>query len=137
MSKGNTTENEVLKVIFTNSFDPAWRTNSYLYVSLHTGDPGEAGTQSTNEATYLPYARVAVAKTSSGWYINGSQCENSSSIVFPKCTSGSDTISYVAVGTDITGSGQILYSGQLGSSLNVSNLIQPQFLSGSLVITED
>ena len=32
-----------------------------LYVSLHTADPGEAGSQTTNEANYTSYARVAVA----------------------------------------------------------------------------
>ncbi len=29
-----------------------------LYVSLHTGDPGEAGDQTTSEAAYTSYARV-------------------------------------------------------------------------------
>ena len=29
------------------------------YVSLHTGDPGVAGNQSTNEVSYTGYARVA------------------------------------------------------------------------------
>lgn len=34
-----------------------------LYISLHTSDPGEAGSQTTNEANYTSYARVAVARS--------------------------------------------------------------------------
>lgn len=52
MSKGNTTENEFIKVAFLSNFDPSWRTNANLYISLHTDDPGEAGTQATNETAY-------------------------------------------------------------------------------------
>jgi len=37
-----------------------------LYVSLHTADPGEAGTQSTSEATYTGYARLAIARSAGG-----------------------------------------------------------------------
>lgn len=40
-----------------------------LYVSLHTADPGTTGDQTTSEATYTSYARVAVARTSGGWTI--------------------------------------------------------------------
>lgn len=40
-----------------------------LYVSLHTSDPGTTGDQTTNEATYTSYARVAVARTAGGWTI--------------------------------------------------------------------
>lgn len=56
MSKSNALEADVVK-----------------YVSLHTGDPGEAGDQTTNEATYAGYARVAVARDSGGWTVTGSQ----------------------------------------------------------------
>ena len=73
MSKGDTFENDLLKLIFqavaiANLADNAATgplTN--LYVSLHTADPGEAGNQSTSEATYTGYARVAVARTAGGW----------------------------------------------------------------------
>lgn len=40
-----------------------------LYVSLHTADPGAGGNQTTNEAAYTSYARVAVARSSAGWTI--------------------------------------------------------------------
>src|SRR5882762_5387367 len=42
---------------------PASATVGSLYLSLHTADPGVTGDQTTSEATYTSYARVAVART--------------------------------------------------------------------------
>lgn len=137
MSKGNTTENDMIKVMFLKDYDPTWRTQSNLYLSLHTGDPGEGGTQLTNEATYTNYARVAVTKDAAGWTILDNSASNAALIQFAQCGITGNTISHVAIGTAGAGAGQILYSGALSSPLAVSNLIQPQFAIGSLVITED
>lgn len=62
MSKGNTTETDVLAKIFNNTAIP-WDAITNIFVSLHTADPGETGTQTTSEATYGGYARVSVART--------------------------------------------------------------------------
>mgnify|MGYP000650276063 CR=1 FL=1 len=80
MSKGNTFENDLLLLIFNNT-DAALigdatglrgsSTAGSLYVSLHTGDPGEAGNQTTNECAYGSYARVAVARSGAGWTVSG------------------------------------------------------------------
>lgn len=137
MSKGNTTENEFIKIVFLNNFDPTWRTNGNLYLALHTGDPGEAGSQTTSEATYTDYARVAVAKTAAGWTVSNNQATNAGLIQFPQCSGGSNVITHVSIGTDSTGAGQILYSGALNASLTVTNLIQPQFAINALTVTED
>ena len=40
-----------------------------LYISLHTADPGAAGTQATSECAYPPYARVAASRTAGGWTV--------------------------------------------------------------------
>lgn len=135
MPKGTTTQNELLKVAFWNNFDPAWRTNGNLYLALHTGDPS-AGNQSTNEADYISYARVAVSKSATGWTISGNQSENAELIQFPQCSGGNNTVTHVSIGTASSGVGQILYCGALNSPLAVSNLIQPQFASGALVVEE-
>jgi len=37
-----------------------------IYVSLHTADPGVGGAQTTNEATYGAYARLAIARSGAG-----------------------------------------------------------------------
>lgn len=135
MSKGNTTENDLVKFIFNNVAMPSYGSN--LYLSLHTADPGEGGDQTTNEANYTSYARVAIARDNTGWVVSGNQASNDDLVQFPQCTGGSNTITHVAVGTQSSGAGQILYSGALNAPLSVSNLIQPQFAAGDLDITED
>lgn len=143
MSKGNTFENDFVKLIFqataiANIADNAASSPlTNLYVSLHTGDPGEAGDQTTSEATYTSYARVAVARSSSGWTVTNNAVANAAAITFPQCTGGSNTITHFAVGTASSGTGKILYKGALTASLAVSNLVTPEFAAGDLDITED
>lgn len=143
MSKGDTFENDLLKLIFNatpiaNIADNAGASPlTNLYVSLHTADPGEAGNQSTNEATYTSYARVAVARTSGGWSVVDNEADNVAAIEFPECTGGSNTITHFAVGTAVSGTGKILYKGALTASLAVSTGITPSFAIGALTCSED
>ena len=143
MSKGNTFENDVVKLIFNataiaNIADNASSSPlTSLYLALHTADPGEAGDQTTSEATYTSYARVAVTRNSGGWTVSGNSATNTALVQFPQCTGGTNTITHVSIGTASSGTGKILYSGALNSSLSVSNLIQPQFAASALTVTED
>lgn len=142
MSKANTTENDVIALIFNKTLPSYLGTlsgtgNTDLYVAFHTADPGEAGNQSTSEATYTGYARVAVVRTAGGWTVSGNQASNTALIQFPQCTGGTNTLTHVSIGTLASGAGQIIYSGALNSSLSVANLIQPQFGVGALVVQED
>lgn len=136
MSKGNTTENDVLELLF-KATALSWTANTDLYLALHTGDPGEAGSQTTSEATYTSYDRVAVARSGVGWTVAGNSATNAAIVQFPQCSGGSNVLTHVSIGTASSGAGQILYSGALNSSLTVSNLIQPQFAASALTITED
>lgn len=136
MSKGNTTENDILLKVF-QATELSWDGNTNLYVSLHTGDPGEAGSQTTSECAYGSYARQTVARDATGWDVVGNTASNDDLIQFPQCTSGSETITHVAIGTLSSGAGQIIYSGALSASLAVSSGIQPQFAVAALTITED
>jgi hypothetical protein len=136
MSKGNTTENDVLALIF-NATALSWNANTNLYLALHTGDPGEGGSQTTSEATYTSYARVTVARSGVGWTVSGNTASNAALLQFPQCTGGSSTVTHVSIGTAASGAGQILYSGALSASLAVTNLIQPQFAANNLQIVED
>lgn len=136
MSKGNTTENDVLEYVFkATAF--SWNGNTNLYISLHTADPGEGGSQTTSECAYGSYARQTVSRSGTGWTVTGSSATNAATISFPECTSGSETITHVAVGTAVSGTGQILYSGALNASRAVSSGITPQFAASGLTITED
>lgn len=143
MSKGNTFELDLLKLIFNataiaNIADNASASPlTSLYLALHTADPGEAGDQTTSEATYTSYARVAVLRNGTGWTTSANPVVNAALIQFPQCTGGTNTITHVSIGTAVSGTGKILYSGALTASLSVSNLIQPQFSAGALTITED
>jgi len=136
MSFGNTTETDILGKLFNNT-SLSWDANTNLYLALHTADPGEAGSQTTSEATYTSYARVAVGRAASGWTITGASVTNTALVQFPQCTGGSSTCTHVSIGTAATGAGQILVSGALNSSLSVSNLIQPQFAASALTFTLD
>lgn len=136
MSKGNTAENDILLLIF-NATALSWNAIGSLYLALHTADPGEAGSQTTSEATYTSYARVGVLRTGAGWTVSGNTAQNAALIQFPQCTGGTNVITHVSIGTLVSGAGQIVYSGALNSSLTVSNLIQPQFAAGALQIQED
>lgn len=132
MSKGNTTEADYIAFVFNATAMPSYGSN--LYVSLHTGDPGEAGTLATNEADYTGYARVSVSRDVAGWTIAANQAVNAAEVTFPECTGGTNAITHAAVGTI---GGQILYSGALTDPINVSNLITPRFPAGTLVFQED
>jgi hypothetical protein len=107
-----------------------------LFVSLHTADPGPAGSQSTSEAAYVGYARVAVARTAGGWSISNQTVSNVGAINFPACTGGSETETFVGVGTAASGAGVLLWAGPLSAGLAVSNGITPSFAAAALTITE-
>lgn len=142
MSKGNTFENDYLALIFNataiaNIADNAAASPlTSLYVSLHTADPGEAGNQTTNEATYTGYARVAVARTSGGWTVTGNSVSPVANIDFPVATGGTNTITYFAVGTAASGTGKLLYSGTVTPNISVSSGVIPRLTTAS-AITED
>lgn len=147
MSKSDTLENDLLKLIFQNTalakigdaggLQPSSGAGS-LYISLHTADPGEAGGQTTSEATYTSYARVAVARSAGGWTISGNQASNAGTVSFPQCTGGSSTVTHFGIGTDSSGAaGKLLYSGALTAQLAVTNGIIPEFTASQLTVTED
>lgn len=142
MSKGNTFENDLLKLIFTataiaNIADNAGTSPlTNLYVSLHTGDPGEAGDQTTNECAYTSYARVAVARSGSGFTVSGNSVSPAAAIEFPAATGGSETATHFAIGTDASGTGKLLYSGALSPTIAISSGVTPR-LGTATAITED
>ena len=139
--KASTFENDWLKLIFNatpiaNIADNAASAPlTNLYVSLHTADPGVSGNQTTSEAAYTSYARVAVARTSGGWTVTGSSVSPAATIIFPAATGGGETETFFAVGTASTGTGKILYRGPITASIVVSSGVTPE-LTTSTSITE-
>ena len=133
MSMSNSAENKVLKALLQGT-DIDFRASANLYLALFTADPTETGSFA-NEATYTGYARVTMAKASA-WADGGSTFTNSGLLQFPQCTAGNNTISHCAVCT-LSSAGEVVVSGALNASLNISSGIQPQFSAGSLQIGAD
>lgn len=89
-----------------------------IYVSLHNADPGENGSQSTNETGYTNYSRVAVVRTSAGWSVSGTApaiATNVSAVTFPQCGTTGDTLTHFGLGLAASGAGTLLASGPIGS----------------------
>lgn len=142
MPKSTTFANDLALLIFnaTAIADIAENDSSSpltnLYLSLHTASPGTGGSQTTNETAYTNYARVAVARSGSGWTVSSGAAENAALIQFAQCGVTGATITHVAIGTASSSTGKVLYQGALNSSLAVALNIQPQFAAGDLVATE-
>lgn len=144
MSKGNATENDIVKFIAQGTAMPSYGAN--LQVNLHVADPGEAGTATTSPPTHTGYVAVAVPRDASGWTIcdgtnpyaanaSGNAFKNAAEVTFPECTGGSDTITHASL--SVVATGQILYKGALTAPINISNLITPRFPVGTLIMAED
>lgn len=146
MSMSNVSETALLTLLFNNTawadvgdasgLQPSGAAGSF-YISLHTADPGEAGNQSTSESAYTSYARVAVARSGAGWTVAGNAVSNAALVQFPLCTGSTSLVTHFAIGTASSGTGSIVLSGALTSSLNVATGIQPQFAAGQLAPTVD
>ena len=145
MSKSNAFETAFLSHIFENANialigdAPGVRgstTAGSLYFSLHTADPGEAGDQTTNEITYTSYARVAVARSSSGWTVTTNAVAVDADVTFPAGTGGSGTATHWGLGTDSSGAGLLLYKGTISPNIVCGNGVTPKLTAGT-VVTED
>lgn len=142
MSKGDTFENDWLKLIFqataiANIADNAVTAPlTSIFVALHTADPGEAGTQATSEATYTGYARISAARTAGGWTVTANSVSPVANLDFPACTAGTNTITHWSVGVATSGATKLLYSGTVTPNISVTNGVTPRLTTAS-TITED
>lgn len=149
MSASNTFEAAILNLLLNNTNIAnlgdatgvrGSTTAGSTFVALHTADPGEAGDQTTSEATYTGYARVAVARSGSAWTVSGTApttAANAAAVNFAACTAGSNTITHFSVGFATSGASTIIVSGALTASLAVSAGITPSFAIGALTATCD
>jgi hypothetical protein len=137
---GNTAINDLLKLLFNNTnmanFGDATgirgsSTAGSFYVSLHTADPGAGGSQTTSEAAYTSYARVAVARSSGGWTVTSQSVSPAATVTFPAGTGGGETITYAAIGRDVSGAGEILARCALATNLLTGNGVTPALGTGT------
>lgn len=132
----------LLNLIFKGTVNAAWAatagTATQLYIALHTADPTDAGTQTSNEVAYTGYARVALAR-GAGFNVSGTApttVNPAAAINFPACTGGTSTATFFSIGDASTGAGNILYSGAITPSIAISNGVTPQ-LTTATAVTED
>ena len=143
MSKGNTFENDLLKMIFNadaiaNICDNAGGSPlTNLYLSLHTaGTNLEAGNQTTDEVAYTSYARKAVARSNVGFTVSTNSVVLAANQDFPACTGLTATATHFAIGTASTSTGKILYHGTVTPNISISTGVTPRLTTGT-TITED
>jgi hypothetical protein len=140
MSLSNVTETAVLSALLQGT-DPSYRAGTTQYLALFTADPSEPASLAA-EANYTGYARVALTKASA-WNNgggNGAAFTNAALIQFGACTAGTNAITHFAVVDTGPASGtavNMMISGALTSTLNVSAGIQPQFSIGSVSVSAD
>jgi hypothetical protein len=139
MSKGNVHINDYLKLIFNQTTDAtlfsAAGSATNLYVGLHTASPGAGGDQTTNEISYTGYARVAVARTTSGFTASSAQSTSPvATIAFGAMTAGTGgTATHFAIGTGSSGTGKIICFGTITPNIPVSNGTTPQLTTASTI----
>jgi len=144
MSKSNTYETAQLKLLLNGTPIAGVADNAAsspltnLYLSLHTADPGEGASQTTSEISYTGYARVAVARTTSGWTVDSTGIATLVAAAnFPASTGGTGgTASFLGLGSAATGAGVLFYSGPISPTISVTSGVTPQIAAGS-TITED
>lgn len=145
MSKGNATENDLVKFIFNGTAMPSYGAN--LQVNFHIADPGEAGVATTSAPTYTDYAPVTVSRDGAGWIIcdstgtpnaSGNSAKNAAEITFPECGAGFAGTELLTHGSiSVVATGQILYKGALTQSILVSALATPRLPAGTAIFKED
>lgn len=144
MGKANSLSNSILKLLFNatpiaNVADNAASSPlTNLYVSLHTANPGAGGSQTTSEAAYTSYARVAVARTTSGFTASTAQSTSPvANVSFPTSTgTPSETETYAGIGTATSGAGVLWYSGPITPNITVNAAGITPVLTTASTVTE-
>lgn len=145
MSMTDSLEARILDLLFTNANAAdigdatglrGSTTAGSFWISLHTADPGETGTQTTSEVAYTGYARVSVARSGSGWTRTGNSISPAANIDFPACTGGTATATHFGIGTASSGAGVLLWKGTVTPNISISNGVTPRLTTAS-TITQD
>jgi hypothetical protein len=146
MSKSNTFENEILAHIFNNAniADIGDATGirgstaeGSLFLSLHTADPGEAGTATTGEISYTGYARQGVPRSAAGFTVVDNAVSLTNNVDFPKMTGGTGgTVTHFAVCKQVSGASVVLYKGPVTPTIVVADGIIPRLETGTTITEE-
>lgn len=109
-----------------------------VYISLHTAAPTTSD-QTSNEASYTSYARIAVVRSASGWEdISGvgTTLANVAELTFPTNTGSAQSVTHFGIGDASSGSGTLRYYGELEDPGEIPNGGNRVFLVHQLAISE-
>jgi hypothetical protein len=152
MSKANGLETDLLAMLLNatpiaNIADNAAASPlTNLFLAFHTADPGEAGDQTTSEATFTGYARTAIGRSNGSpqWTISSpagvGTAKNTNAITGPTYTAGAgsaQTLTFFSIGTLVSGTGKLLYSGALTNNLVMNPGETINITALAIVFTED
>lgn len=145
MSKSNTFETDLLGLIFTNTAIAdigdvgglrASVTAGNLWFSLHTADPGEAGTAVTSETAYTGYARVAAVR-GAGFVVTGNSVSPAANVDFAECTAApGGPLTHFGIVNSASGAGKLLYKGTLTPNITTAVGVIPRIKSTSTIVED-
>lgn len=141
MAKGAIFDNDLLQLIFNGTSianladNAATSPLTSLYVSLHTADPTATGEQTSSEIGYAGYGRVALARspTAPAWTVTGNSVSPVGNISFVAGTGGGGVATNFAVGTALSGTGKILYTGSITPPITCGLGITPILTTSSII----
>jgi hypothetical protein len=145
MSLTNAAETAILQLLFNNTNwanvgDATGLRGSSVagdwFVSLHTADPTETGTQTTSEISYTGYARVAVARNAA-WTVSGNSVSPAANIDFGTMTAGAGgTATFMGIGTASSGAGNLVWKGAISPTIAVANGVTPRLTTATAVTVD-
>lgn len=147
MSKSNVWENDLMLLVFNNiaaagigdagGLRASVAAGSF-WIALHTADPGEAGTQATNEAAYTGYTRMSVVRTAAGFTVTANAVNLVANLDFPQCTANPGApLTHFSIGDDAAGAGKIRYKGSLSPVVTTAVGVVPRLSTAANLVTED
>lgn len=125
---------DVLKLFFNGTaltLPTGWR------LSLHTADPGAAGSQTTSEVTYLGYTRPLVGRTTTQWTVAAGPpgiwvATLLVKVEFPQVTSAVGmpvSVTHMGIGDSSSGAGRLRWRCPVSLALDVGTT--PRLIEGS------
>lgn len=140
MSFSNAAENAILALIFNATTYTNIAVNATaspltnIDVALATADPGDTGTMSTSESAYGNYARVSVARTTSGFSAPSGGATNFVANVDFAASSGSGTtITHGQLGKTGGGAVEVIINGAISPTIPISTGTIPRLTTASSV----
>lgn len=105
-----------------------------LYMALHTGNPGEAGTAANEVSAGLGYARQLITFATE----SGGQTQNNNTPAFGVATASWGTLNYFSICLSSTnGAADLIYYGPLTTPRTVSAGQSYNVAAGAVVVGEE